>query len=412
MGASVAPSFANIFVHHLEQKIFLQGKFKGHILKYWRYVDDILIIWQGTEDTFKNLLIEANSYHPTIKFTGEWSNTSLNFLDVKLGICGNSIITEMYSKPTDRNTLLLSSSYHNPHTMNAIPKSQYLRARRIASTDTQYKSAANLLTKKFSQRGYYTPKLQAIETLVSKQDRQELLKRKEKNRSNQIQRIPFVSKFGRQSKKIEQIVRQYWPILQQDTTYGSLFKQPPLFSYTRGRSLRDCLCPSDVTQKQSNTMFWGPPKKGTYACLNCICCSSIIKGDTVNHPTKGNIIRLKDFCTCETKNVIYMLKCPCGLAYVGQTSRSVKERIKEHRGNIRNYKVGTQSDTPVSRHFTSHGHSLIQLKWLVLEQVKRPKRGGNLSKLLLQREALWIKKLNTMTPMGLNDYWSLSPFLY
>ncbi|OCT80021.1 hypothetical protein XELAEV_18026837mg [Xenopus laevis] len=72
-------------------------------------------------------------------------------------------------------------------------------------------------------------------------------------------------------------------------------------------------------------------------------------------------------------------KIPCGLAYVGQTSRAVKERIKENRGNIRNFKIGTQSDTPVSRHFASH--------------------------------AIWIKKLNTMTQMGLNDYWSLSLFL-
>ncbi|OCT76224.1 hypothetical protein XELAEV_18031426mg, partial [Xenopus laevis] len=222
-------------------------------------------------------------------------------------------------------------SYHNPHTMSAIPKSQYLRARCIASTDAQYKKATNSLTKKLSKRGYHVPKLQRIENDV------------------------------------------------------------------------------DVTQKkQQKKLFWGSPKKGTYPCLNCICCSSIIKGDTVCHPTKGNAIRLRDFCTCETKNGIYMLKCPCGLAYIGQTSRAVKERIKEHRGNIRNFKTGTQSDTPVSRHFASHGHNHIQLKWLALEHVKLPKRGGNLSKLLLQREALWIKKLNTMSPMGL---WSLSPFL-
>ncbi|OCT91664.1 hypothetical protein XELAEV_18014723mg, partial [Xenopus laevis] len=181
--------------------------------------------------------------------------------------------------------------------------------------------------------------------------------------------------------------------------------------YTRGRNLRDSLCPSDIFQHKRQAPFWGPPKRGTFACLNCICCSSIIKGESVSHPTKGNTINLRDFSTCETKNVIYMLKCPCGLAYIGQTSRAVKERIKEHRGNIRNFKPGTQSDTPVSRHFAFHGHNQMQLRWLVLENVKLPKRGGNIQKLLLQHEAGWIKKFNTLLPMGLNDHWSLIPFL-
>ncbi|OCU01028.1 hypothetical protein XELAEV_18006810mg [Xenopus laevis] len=67
-----------------------------------------------------------------------------------------------------------------------------------------------------------------------------------------------------------------------------------------------------------------------------------------------------------------------------QTSRSVKECIKEHRGSIRNLKAGTPTDTPVCRHFATRGHNQIQLKWLVLEQVKLPKRGGNIHKLLLQ----------------------------
>ncbi|OCT89433.1 hypothetical protein XELAEV_18018054mg [Xenopus laevis] len=48
---------------------------------------------------------------------------------------------------------------------------------------------------------------------------------------------------------------------------------------------------------------------------------------------------------------MYMLKCPCGLVYVGQTMRNVKTRIKEHKGDRRNSKKGSQTDTTVARHF-------------------------------------------------------------
>ncbi|OCT92625.1 hypothetical protein XELAEV_18015682mg [Xenopus laevis] len=73
-----------------------------------------------------------------------------------------------------------------------------------------------------------------------------------------------------------------------------------------------------------------------------------------------------------------MLKCPCGIVYVGQTIRKVKERIKEHKGDIRNFKKDTATDTPVSRHFNMNKHHVSQLKWLVLEVVESPHRGATI----------------------------------
>ncbi|OCT80585.1 hypothetical protein XELAEV_18027399mg [Xenopus laevis] len=123
----------------------------------------------------------------------------------------------------------------------------------------------------------------------------------------------------------------------------------------------------------------GKTKKGTFPCLNCICCSSIMKGNKVNHPTKGTLFKLKDFSTCDTKYVVYMLKCPRGMAYIGQTIRSVKVR-NEHRNNIRIFKTDTATDTPVSRHFHNQGHNLSQLRWLVLEKIIQPQNRSRYEK--------------------------------
>ncbi|OCT88337.1 hypothetical protein XELAEV_18016972mg [Xenopus laevis] len=124
--------------------------------------------------------------------------------------------------------------------------------------------------------------------------------------------------------------------------------------------------------------------------LNCVCCASIIKGDSIDHPTQGTKIKLHDYATCDSKGVIYMLKCPCGLVYVGQTAR-----IKEHKGDICNLKQDTYTDTAVSRHFNTVKHTHGQLQWSVLAVVQPLSRGGNFKQKMLQREVNWILKLNS-----------------
>ncbi|OCT84271.1 hypothetical protein XELAEV_18022424mg [Xenopus laevis] len=80
-----------------------------------------------------------------------------------------------------------------------------------------------------------------------------------------------------------------------------------------------------------------------------------------------------------------MLKCPCGKVYVGQTCRQINARIKEHRDDIKNFKANTYTDTPVSCPFNQNRHNMSQLKWLVLEVIQLPQRGGDSKKILLQK---------------------------
>ncbi len=49
------------------------------------------------------------------------------------------------------------------------------------------------------------------------------------------------------------------------------------------------------------------------------------------------------------KRCIYLTKCPCELAYIGKTTRSLKTRIAEHRSNTR-LKV---ERNPVAVHFNA-----------------------------------------------------------
>ncbi|KAE8608009.1 hypothetical protein XENTR_v10011364 [Xenopus tropicalis] len=104
--------------------------------------------------------------------------------------------------------------------------------------------------------------------------------------------------------------------------------------------------------------------------------------------------------------MIYILKCPCGKLYVGETTRPLTTKIGEHKSDIRLGKV----TSPVARHFQAERHQVSQLRYMGIERVCMPKRGGDRELLLKQRELKWINRLNSLSPDGLNEDRELSLF--
>ena len=80
------------------------------------------------------LLHIINKTHPTIKFTVDWSKTSINFLDVTVTIAEGVIETDLYVKPTDIHQYLLLSSCHPFSCKNGIPYSRALRLKKFVET--------------------------------------------------------------------------------------------------------------------------------------------------------------------------------------------------------------------------------------------------------------------------------------
>ena len=64
----------------LEEKIIKQPEYKPYL--WWRYTDYIFFLWEHGENKLKSFLDKIKKVYPTIKFTTEWSRTSINLLDV------------------------------------------------------------------------------------------------------------------------------------------------------------------------------------------------------------------------------------------------------------------------------------------------------------------------------------------
>ncbi|VDK81504.1 unnamed protein product [Dibothriocephalus latus] len=98
MGNHLGPTFADIFMGHLKEKVSTE---LNKITLYRRCVDDVFAIVDKIKEA-KQLLSIMNSLHPKIKFTmeQEWEN-QLSFLDVHMSRKKDGSITRtVYHKNT------------------------------------------------------------------------------------------------------------------------------------------------------------------------------------------------------------------------------------------------------------------------------------------------------------------------
>ena len=118
------------------------------------YLDDICFLWEHGEEKLKEIIDHLNEKHPTIKFTSEWSQTSINFLNVTVSLIGGKVTIDLCIKPTDSYQYLHSSSCHPYHCKKGIPYFQTLRLNRICSHPNSFDRRSIDLEKRLIERGY------------------------------------------------------------------------------------------------------------------------------------------------------------------------------------------------------------------------------------------------------------------
>ena len=97
----------------LENRLLSHLDLKPYI--WWRYIDNIFLIWEHGEEPLKLFLKKINVVQPTIKLMADWPYSSFNFLYVKVTLKDGKIIIDLYAKPTDTHQYLDSSKCHLHH---------------------------------------------------------------------------------------------------------------------------------------------------------------------------------------------------------------------------------------------------------------------------------------------------------
>ena len=114
MGTRMASAYANLFMGDLEEKLLAQFPLKPYL--WWRYIDDIFMVWTHGEDKLEDFINHINSFHSTIKFTHEFSRSHISFLNITVSLDNNNkISTDLFVKSTDTHQYLMHTSCHPSH---------------------------------------------------------------------------------------------------------------------------------------------------------------------------------------------------------------------------------------------------------------------------------------------------------
>ena len=390
MGTRMAPSFANLFMSRLETNILSQASVLP--LCWWRYIDDIFILWDKSAEDLQDFFEHCNNYHPTIKFTTSVSDSAVNFLDVTVKISEGKISTDLYTKPTDKHLYLLPSSCHPRHCTRSIPKSQALRLRRICSDDATFETRSSELSEHLTKRGYKKPIIKRVIEETRKINRNDTLRYKNKDKPNT--RTPLVVTYHPDLPPLAQIVNKHFSILQTNDKLKQVFPEPPLISYRRPKNLRDLIVraklPSDAPE-ETNVI-------GSHPCQSSRCknCKNMTQTNAFTSNTTKQTFKIRENITCTTINVIYLIECTfCGIQYVGETSKKIQDRMRGHRSDIKCKR--TDANHPVAIHFNQPGHTLEHFKVTGIEHCLNKPDSHRLN-----RENYWQHQLRTFTPLGLN----------
>jgi len=110
MGSPLSPVIADLILQRLELSILTNLSFKPTF--FYRYVDDIILAVPLCH--LNDLFDKFNSFHQRLKFTMEVEENGdrLNFLDLSIIKKGNSLIFDWFRKPTFSGRFL---NYHSHH---------------------------------------------------------------------------------------------------------------------------------------------------------------------------------------------------------------------------------------------------------------------------------------------------------
>ncbi|XP_044764540.1 uncharacterized protein LOC123321102 [Coccinella septempunctata] len=116
MGYPIAPYLADRYMDYFEKThIFNWGnEFSPLIVYYYRYVDDIIILWKGTDQGFNDFVTYLNSSVNNIKFKNEHINDKeCNFLDLNIKLLDGKHSFDIFRKPTHTDVSIDISSQHH-----------------------------------------------------------------------------------------------------------------------------------------------------------------------------------------------------------------------------------------------------------------------------------------------------------
>ena len=403
IGTKMAPSYAILFMDKLEKELLENSDLKPWM--WWRYIDDIFMIWEHGEEELKIFLEKLNTSHPSIKFTWKYSPKTIDFLDVQVSLNEGRIVTDLFVKPTDTHQYLHASSCHVYHSKKSIPYSQALRLNRICSNNSLFDKRCNQLEGWLCDRGYSSSMVRKQVLAARKFSRNDLLnKEKEPPKT----RLTFNITYHPLLRGVKDILGKFHLLLECDDEHKKIFSDIPMVGFRKGKSLKDLLVRAKLPlleEEPGCNKCKKPGKRGP----PCQICNMIEESTTFSDKDESRIFDIrKGPLDCNSVNVVYLIQCRvCKKQYCGSTVTKCRTRLNNYKSKFRKYEVSFLNNTLENMtkieqasfhdHFCQAGHSGIS-DW----SLKLIDQADDETSLRI-KESFWQHKLNTFVPNGLNE---------
>ena len=204
IGSRLGKNYACTYMGKWETRLLNSSMLKPFM--YLRYIDDIFGIWLYGEETLRDFHNLANSIHKQIQVDLRFSKTTVEFLDVRVSMSGGGLCTDVYAKPTDSKAYLHFTSDHPSYMKKAIPSGLAMRAKRICSSDSNFRLQTEDIHKNLSSRGYPDRLIDNGLKRVGEMDRNALLEGTMKKRDKQG--VPMVITYSSHLPDIRKILKE------------------------------------------------------------------------------------------------------------------------------------------------------------------------------------------------------------
>ena len=230
MGTKVAPVYATLTLGYLEQSLYhtnvapLNRMFKTN---YFRYLDDILLIFDKNLIDMNSISAILNNLHPDLVFKLETCGSMVDFLDLKIITDNGYLSTDIFYKTTDSKQYLNFRSHHPRHTKRALPYNLSRRICTIVSDSNLRTIRLNEMKSSLIKCNYPKALIQDGINKALAIDRKDLIHPTE-NAGTDNNSIPFVSTFNSNYHDNSTLVKDYFRRLKNSKSTKNIFESKNL----------------------------------------------------------------------------------------------------------------------------------------------------------------------------------------
>ena len=141
-------------------------------------------------------------------------------------------------KPTETFQYTHFSSSHPPGVKKGFVKGEALRLLRTNSSKETFEDNIRKFKSRLLARGY--PK-RLIETLLSDVKFTERTSALQQKNDNRKEIFPFVTQYQPAVPKLKHVLMEKWHLIQNQPSLQQIFKEPPIISFKKSKSLNDIL---------------------------------------------------------------------------------------------------------------------------------------------------------------------------